>query len=238
MFTALFIGAIIGFVLAMPPGPIGVASIRLGLESGRRATFQLSVGTAILDTIYCLIAIFAASAVQSTLNDFFASYPLISTVFQISVVSGLIVYGIQQFREREKNQLTDEQSLNTPEYLNNLKSKGPFLLGIALALTNIANPTFLPSLAVMSTWVQKMNLFDATAFHFIIFSLGFGIGNFLWLYTLGLIVHKNKHRLSNTSIHKIRQVAGLTFIGFGSWIGLRLVMLTNWANIFKIIFSF
>lgn len=238
MLTALIIGTIIGFVLAMPPGPIAMASIRLGLDHGRKATFQMAFGTAFLDMIYCLIAIFAASAVQSSLNNFFITYPIISAVLQIIIVSGLIFYGIKQFRQREERIITDEIVLETPEYLNNLKSKGPFLLGIALALTNIANPTFLPSLAVMSAWVQKLSLFDTNAIHFFIFSLGFGLGNFLWLYTLGVIVHKNKHRLSDSSIHKIRQFAGLTFIGFGGWIGVRLIMLTNWANIFKIAFTF
>jgi len=238
MLTALIIGTIIGFVLAMPPGPIAMASVRLGLDHGRKATFQMSFGTAFLDMIYCLIAIFAASAVQSSLNNFFNTYPIISTVLQIIVVSGLIFYGFKQFQKRDDKNLDEDPTLNTPEYLKNLKTKGPFLLGIALALTNIANPTFLPSLAVMSAWVQKLSLFDATALHFFTFSLGFGLGNFLWLYTLGVIVHKNKHRLSDSSIDKIRQFAGLTFIGFGGWIGVRLIMLTNWANIFKIAFSF
>lgn len=237
MLTALIIGTIIGFVLAMPPGPIAMASVRLGLDQGRKATFQMAFGTAFLDMIYCLIAIFAASAVQSSLNNFFNTYPIISAVLQIIIVSGLIFYGIKQIKQRDEKELVDD-TIETPEYLNNLKSKGPFLLGIALALTNIANPTFLPSLAVMSAWVQKLSLFDANSTHFFIFSLGFGLGNFLWLYTLGVIVHKNKHRLSDSSIHKIRQFAGLTFIGFGGWIGVRLIMLTNWANIFKIAFSF
>jgi len=238
MLTALIIGTVIGFVLAMPPGPIAMASVRLGLDQGRKATFQLSLGTAFLDMIYCLIAIFAASAVQSSLNNFFATYPIISTVFQIIVVSGLIFYGIKQFKQKDLKNLDEDDAIKTPEYLKSLKTKGPFLLGIALALTNIANPTFFFSLAVMSAWVQKFSLFEATALHFFTFSLGFGFGNFLWLYTLGVIVNKNKHRLSDSSIHKIRQFAGLTFIGFGGWIGVRLIMLTNWANIFKIAFAF
>ncbi len=238
MLTALIIGIIIGFVLAMPPGPIAMTSIRLGLDSGRKATFQMSFGTAMLDMIYCLIAIFAASAVQSTLTNFFTTYPIISAIFQIIIVSGLILYGFKQFKCNKQSEPVDNTAIEPPDYLKNLKTKGPFLLGIALSLTNIANPTFLPSLAVMSAWVQKFNFFEATALHFFTFSFGFGLGNFLWLYLLGLIVYKNKHRLSEASINKIRQFAGLTFIGFGSWIGIRLVMLTNWANIFKIVFSF
>jgi threonine/homoserine/homoserine lactone efflux protein len=238
MLTALIIGSILGFILAMPPGPIAMASIRLGLEKGRRSTFQMSIGTASLDTIYCLMAVFAASAIQNSIMKFFENNPLLSLLFQLSIVLLLVVYGFYQFKKKQPIEQEDILENKTPDYLKRLKNKGPFLLGIALALTNIANPTFLPSLAVMSAWVQKMNLFEAKLLENLVFSFGFGIGNFLWLYLLGFVVSKNKHKISDQSLHMIRQFAGFTFIGFAGWIGYRVVLFTNWANVFKFIFAF
>ncbi len=237
MLTALIIGAVIGFVLAIPPGPIAMASLRLGLEKGRRATFIMSLGTASLDMLYCMMAVFAASTFQAACSEFFDKYPIILLIFQISIICLLLIYGIKQFKQRNSPQQDIIIENKTPRYLNDLKYRGPFLLGVALLLTNIANPTFLPSLTIMSAWVSKIGLFYPGTYENLIFSLGFGAGNFLWLYLLGIIVCKNKHRFSDAYLMKIRQFAGLTFIGFGGLIGYRVLIFTNWANIFKFVFA-
>lgn len=92
---------------------------------------------------------------------------------------------------------------------------------------------FFDSLTIMSAWVQKVGLFPNGLNQNLFFSLGFGIGNFIWLYLLSMIVLKNRHKLSDGSIARIKQFAGATFIGFGGFIGYRVIMFTNWANIFK-----
>ena len=214
MITAIVIGAIIGFVLAMPPGPIAMSVIKIGLDKGRKEAFQMSIGTAIMDMFYCTLAVFTATAIDSTITEFFLHNPILLLFFQISVILGFIIFGIYQFKKQQVKQINRSSSNHIPKFIDNLTKRGPFLLGIALALTNIANPTFLPSLTIISAWTHKFNLFDITLWHNLIFSVGFGLGNFSWLYLLAFIVMKNKHRLSDLTIARIRQFAGLTFIGF------------------------
>jgi Na+-transporting NADH:ubiquinone oxidoreductase subunit NqrE len=90
----------------------------------------------------------------------------------------------------------------------------------------------------MSAWVHKVGLFPNMFHENMIFSLGFGVGNFLWLYILSWIVIRHRHKLSENSISRIKQFAGVTFIGFGGFLGYRALVFTNWAQIFKYAFAF
>jgi threonine/homoserine/homoserine lactone efflux protein len=240
MIISLLIGTVIGIILAMPPGPIAMANIKLGLEKSRKDCVQFSLGTALMDLLYCLIAIFAASAIESAISEYFISNPFLSLFFQFIVVSGLIFFGFKQVRTRKEEieSFRSTKSSKLPTFLLNLKNKGPLFLGISLAFTNLANPTFIPSLTLMSAWVHKFELFQDLIAENLSFSLGFGIGNFIWLYFLSWIVMRNRHKLSEVSILRIKQFAGVTFIGFGGFIGYRIVMFTNWAQIFKYAFVF
>jgi threonine/homoserine/homoserine lactone efflux protein len=238
MLTAIVIGGIIGFILAMPPGPIAMSVIKIGLDNGRKQAFQMSLGTAMMDMFYCTLAVFTASAIDSTISAFFKQNPVILLFFQIAVILLLITFGIYQFKKHQEKQINSTLTKHTPKFIDNLTQRGPFLLGIALALTNIANPTFFPSLTIISAWTHKFNLFEITFLHNVIFSVGFGLGNFAWLYLLAFIVMKNKHKLSEMTLFRIRQFAGLTFIGFGGIIGYRVVVFTNWTQIFKFVLAF
>lgn len=240
MVTAIMIGAALGFILAMPPGPIAMASIKLGLEKSRKECSQFAIGTAAMDVLYCVIAIFAAAAINTAVTYYIISYPLISVIFQFVVVFGMVYFGISQFKKRSAETENMVSTTETPSnsYIQNLKGKGPLFLGIALALTNLANPTFIPSLTIMSSWVQKAELFHNQFSENILFSLGFGIGNFLWLYMLGAIIIYNRHKFSDNTVFRIKQFAGVTFISFGGFIGYRALMFTNWAQIFKFAFVF
>lgn len=237
MLTAIIIGGLIGFILAMPPGPVAMACVKVGLQKGRKECFELSMGTALMDTLYCILAIFAASAVQATLNNYLDNNPIIYLTIQIIIVTLLVYFGILQFRKQKIE--TEEVNLKkSPKFITALKNRGPFLLGIAMAITNIANPSFMSTLMIMTSWVHKLELFVASFSNNLLFSIGFGIGNFLWLFLLAYLVMLNKNKLSETSIIRIKQFAGLTFIGFGGFLGWRLVAFTNWANVFKFAFSF
>ncbi len=241
MIIAIVAGTIIGLVLAMPPGPIAMASIRMGLEKTSKEAFQMALGTAAMDMFYCMIAMFAATAIDNTIGVFLSENPILTIAFQSLIISGLMYYGFLQLKKKKITSLENNHQSNNNYYsrfIDNLKSKGTLMLGLALSLTNIANPTFIPTLTVMTTWVHKLELFTINYQANLLFSVGFGIGNFLWLYLLSIIVKSNKHRISDNYIDRIRQFAGLTFIGFGGIIGWRMLTFTNWSQISKLILLF
>lgn len=224
----------------MPPGPVGVTAIRFGLYDEVKPGVFLAMGTALLDMVFCLLAIFATSAATAAISGFSEEHPIIMLVLQILFVAGFVAYGI--FNLRSRNEKIDPENDKSKKkehskFIENLMTKGPFFLGVAIALTNIPNPTFLPSLAIITTYVHSLNLIDNSTLANSLFAVGFGFGNFLWLYTLIRLVMHFKTKMSSMMITRIRQFTGFTLIGFGTFLGYRLVTVTHWSELLRIVFA-
>lgn len=239
MIYALIAGLIIGLILAMPPGPVAVTAIRLSLEKGLRHGILVGLGTAFMDFIYCLISIFATSAIIHLLNSFFDEFPLLMLIFQIAVVVAVILFGVVNLKQKDKTNNTEiELPGKKLGFLERLTNKGPFLLGIAVAMANVANPTFLPTLAYLTLAVQKTGLIEHTWYSSILFAIGFGAGNFVWIYAISRVIVHYRKRMSLNAIARIHQFAGLTLIGVGTVLGYRILTLTHWAEILRFAFAF
>ncbi|MFA6571667.1 MAG: LysE family transporter [Bacteroidota bacterium] len=239
MLLALFVGIVVGFVLAIPPGPVAVTAMRLGLDKSVRHGMYGAFGTALMDFFYCLLAIFATSTILKLVSNMFDSHPLIMLGFQLLVIISVIVFGVVQFKIKHKvAEPIDIDAQKKVHFLQNLSHKGPFLLGIAVAMANVANPTFLPSLTYVTMNVHALGLIENNVFSNIAFSLGFGFGNFLWLYLLIRVLVHYKDRMSAQFFERIHQFAGFTLIGFGTLLGLRVIVVTRWPEILGFIFAF
>lgn len=239
MFLALIIGLGVGFVMAIPPGPVGVGAMKLALNKGQKTANIFSLGNALMDFFYCTAAIFAATALLNALETFNLQHPVIMLLIQLMIVVGIIVYGIINVRYKSKpEELSDEPKSRTSKFLQFLTHKGPFFLGVAIALANIPNPSFFPTLVFVTSSILKMGLIESGTAENFLFSVGFGAGNFLWfLVLIKLLVHY-KEKFSARSMARLHQFAGFTLIGFGTILGYRIVTITEWSNIFRIVFAF
>lgn len=223
----------------MPPGPVGVTAIKLGLFNGERSGTQLAFGNAMMDFLYSLLAIFATAAATQAINSLSHSYPVVALSFQVIVVLTLLVYGFVNLTSKPKEiDYTNPEQKFESKFLQNLKSRGPILLGVAIALTNLANPTFVPTLAWIAVQVHKYQIIQNSILSNFLFAIGFGLGNFLWIYFLVKMIIRFKERLSDRMLLRIRQFTGATFIGFGTIMGYRLLTLTKWSEIIRFIFAF
>ncbi len=243
MILAILAGFLTGFFLAMPPGPVGVMAINMGVNKGSKAGTQLALGTGFMDFIFCVLAMSMATAVQAALGGFTDDYPHLYLIIQIAIIIALFIYGI--FNVRNKNTQDAEVLQNPAEFSNSkliqyLKNKGPFLLGIAIALTNIPNPTFLPSLtfivSAVKSYAGSHGVYEVNALSSLLFSVGFGIGNFTWLYTLVKLIIRYKDRMSPKLLGKIRQFTGFTFIGFGTILGYKFFAQKG-AEVLRLLFA-
>lgn len=239
MILSLLAGLIIGFVMAMPPGPVAVTAIKFGLEKGAKHGYQIGLGTGLIDFFYCIIAVFATSAFLAILGDFTDKYPLLTLFIQLSIVAGMMVYGYLTLKSK-KNPLEDGAEIQTNKFkfFDRLAHRGTFFFGIAVALANIANPTFMPSLAYVSLNVQKLGLIELTTLGNLSYALGFGIGNFLWIYFLIRLLTHYRSKFSDKFIVMIKKFAGFTLIGFGSILGYRVLEFTKWSEILRFVFAF
>ncbi len=239
MIAAIIVGTIVGFVIAIAPGPVSVTAAKMTLFNSKQNAYTLGYATAFVDFIFALVATFAATAVSAAISDFAKDNSFIVGLLQISIVLGFIVFGIYSLMKSKKIKADNfyQQAEKGNKYLAQLQTKGPLIFGAAIAFSNIANPTFLPSLTYISMQVQNMNFFHIEPATKIFYALGFGLGNFLWLALLINIISLNKHRMSIKFQQRIHQFAGITFISFGTILGYRLFQIIHWPDILRIIFA-
>ena len=238
MIISLLFGTIIGIILALPPGPVGITAIKYGLFRGSRSGMELALGNAVMDFIYSLVMIFATTAASQAVGTFAKDYPYFSTLIQIAVVIVFFAVGIINLRNKY-----DSFDYNNPDKAYNsrffslIKQRGPILLGAAIALTNLANPTFVPTLAWISINVHTFGLFENNILNNLFYALGFGLGNFIWITLLVKLIVRYKHKLSENMLVRIRQFAGFTFLSFGTLLGYRVLSITKWGEIIRLIFA-
>lgn len=239
MIISLLIGTILGIALALPPGPVGITAIKFGLSRGSKPGTELALGNAILDFFYSFVMIFATSAATLAVSSFADTYPYISTIIQISVVLVFLAAGIWNLSSTNTNfDYNNPDTAFNSRFFTLFKKRGPILLGAAIALTNLANPTFIPALALISMKVHSLNLFENNFLNNFSYAIGFGLGNFLWITILVKSVIKYKHKLSENMLLRIRQFAGFTFLSFGTILGYRVFTITKWTEFIRFILAF
>jgi len=225
-------GWTIVFVLAMPPGPISIYSIKSATERGLKNGLLIGLGASVLDVFYSFTAMMATSAIVGKYNTFTRDYPFADFLLRAAIILFLIIYGIIELRKSAVlSQKADEKILKKEESaLRFLKKfKGPFFIGVAMALVNAVHPTFLPALAAQAVtvqhngWVTPGRIPEITAF-----ALGFGTGNMAWMYVRLKIVLRFKHHMSQGFMENLRKGVAVMFIVFGAYLGIRVLALTNW----------
>lgn len=241
--VALITGTLLGFVLAIPPGPVSVTALKIGLDKGFKPAFLFSLGNFAIEIIYSLIAVFAATAVITALSEFSDKHPIVSFIIQLSIALAIILIGFMQLRLKKKNEKIEEIKISRKaKFLNLLMTRGPFLLGIGITITNIANPTYLPGITFITTGFQKFllqnNILIPSFLNNIIFAVGFGLGNCLWLNLIAKLIVTFKSRMSDKLVIRIRKFAGITLIGVGTFLGMKIITAVKWGELFRIILAF
>lgn len=240
MLTAAIIGIVAGMVLAMPPGLAGVGAMKYGLFTGIKPGNWFALANGVMDFVYCFLAVLATSAIAEDLINTSNQYPVLMLLFQLVIVSVLIFFGFRSFREgqHQKDSIRNKKLIKKRDWVSKFEDKGPFLFGLAIAFTNAANPTFFGSLLSLTGYMHAQQLLGESLTIQTIFAAGFGLGNFLWLMILMRLINKFRHRLSENMMARIQQLAGISFIGFGTLIGGKVLFFTKWGEILKYVFAF
>lgn len=213
---AFVAGLVVGYILAVPPGPIGLAAVRTALRSGSRSAEQLAIGAGLLDLLYCFFTMTASAELLALVR--IDNHPTPAITASGVLVSMLIcLLGLYQFRNPVALRVDSSADERTgPVH--------PFMKGVAYALANLANPTFIPSLLVMSAYMVALGVVNAQYMDRIWFAAGFGIGNYLWLVTLVRTILRYRERLPEQTFVVAQRIMSAAVIVFGLVAGLRLIM--------------
>ena len=196
-------GAILGFAIAAPVGPIGILCLRKTLQFGRFSGLFSGLGAAVADTIYGLIAAFGLTFI----SDFFLTQQLWLRFFG----GGFLFYlGARTFFAKALP--------FTPPRVMHKTLWADFFSTLFLTLSSpMTIFSFLAVFAGFGLISAKENYTDATWL-----VSGIFCGSTLWWLILSEGVTYFRHRVSQKIMTGINRCAGLLIIGFGlfSWFSL------------------
>ncbi len=194
---SLLRGAILGFAIAAPVGPIGVLCIRRTLAEGRLRGFITGMGAATADAFYGGVAAFGLTAISTFLLDQRLWIHLIGAVL-------LIVLGVRTL-------LSQPAPLTTGEPLDRAGDHSRIYLG-TLFLT-LTNPTTILSFVAIFAGTGLVGAHHAAS---VAMSLVLGVfaGSALWWLTLSGVVNLVRHRLAPDALRWINRGSGAILIGF------------------------
>jgi threonine/homoserine/homoserine lactone efflux protein len=193
-------GLIVGFVIAVPIGPIGILCARRTLTHGRRAGFVSGMGAATADVFYGFIAAFGLTII----SDILLSYQ-----FWIRLAGGAILcfLGIRTFIEKP-----ERKSLLLMLRKKKKRHAGMYTSTFFLTLTNPM--TMFPLAAVFAGLGLAGARADLLAAFILV--LGVFLGSALWwLFLLG-VFSVFKRRFNTHELQWINRIAGLIIASFGA----------------------
>lgn len=217
MFTALLLGLLLGFTLSIPPGPLSLAFMKKAVGKQYREAMLVGTGAALMDVFYNLLAAFASSALVVWLSSFFLENRWVSVLFQVLCFLILIVLGIRYLMDKhdpKAERTIIERERAQEERARKMGHGSPFFLGTLIAFTNLATPTFLPSMIAVISYLHAQGILERSFSASLFYSIGFGIGTTLWFAVMLRFIMKHHAKLSAAFITTIFKFAGGAFILF------------------------
>jgi threonine/homoserine/homoserine lactone efflux protein len=228
MVTALLVGLVVGFVLAIPPGPIAMACVQQGLAGQAREGLALVLGASAMDIVYALLAAFASSALVEALWGLVLHHAWTLLAFQGGCIVVLVVLGLRYCRSTTPG----DAARARPEAQDRPRGDAsPYLHGVLIALTNLASPTFLPSLIFAMSLLHVRGWVGHAVGDHVMYALGFGGGGALWFVLLLRTLTYLRAQVSPTVIPMMYRVAGGVFLLFAGMLTYNMVTTTAWSRL-------
>lgn len=234
LLATILLGIAGGFVLSIPPGPLAIAVTKQGIEGSFRAGMTLVFGAALMDVVYMLMSTFASSAIVQALEKLIKQTLWFPVLFQIACIVLLLYLGIRYFTPDRCEKATNENEKAERAQEERARKMGhatPFFIGLLIAVTNLATPTFLPSMIAFvgllhgGGWLQRGMLPS------VLFSVAFGMGTLLWFFCVLRILMRYRKSISGNFVQNIYRFAGGTLITFAAVIAYHTVTTTQWAHL-------
>lgn len=215
--VAFLVGIILGLVISIPVGPISLTALSKGMRDGFKPAFLMGIGTAFMETLYCLLAMFGMGAlVEHSLGN------IVVQVFSFSILltlglRNLIVYP-KRIYSGENNITTNGNGNGKLNFIKKYHIHSTFLVG---AVLYALNPTFIIFWITIAGFVQSTNLIG-NSFDNFFFAFGVGSGIVLWFYLLLKFVH-NFIRFKTKLVARFHYISGVILLGFAVYIGIEIL---------------
>ncbi|MDD8025953.1 MAG: LysE family transporter [Acidobacteriota bacterium] len=195
------IGLLIGFIAAIPLGPINVFIISQTMKRDFFHGFMGGITACVLDTGYCLVAILGMSHITSLINRWVILLKAVAALFMFAI-------SVRLYFQSKKGRKPKSEKIEVK------KSPKPIL---AVFLMYISNPTLLAfwlgtaGMVTSHYWVTNDGL---TPY---LFALACGLGGVLWYFILTRYVAKYHHMFSPKTFRRIFVGMALILFTFGAY---------------------
>ena len=201
-FSAVILGAVIGFLVAAPVGPVAVLCIQRTLTDGRGVGYSTGLGAAIADTVFGALAIFSVVFVQSFLSDHHNVVRLVGGGILI-VMGAWGVFGRKKLRRSEE--AAKRPGIDHATLLQAFASA--FVVTIVNPITIVA---FISIFAAVGVSVRTEGLIDSW-----ILITGVFIGALFWWALLVSITAIFRQRFTDRGLRWLNRISGVMIMGFG-----------------------
>ncbi|MFN5060038.1 MAG: LysE family translocator [Chloroflexota bacterium] len=183
---ALWRGIGMGFMIAVPVGPIGLLCIRRTLAHGWRAGFASGLGAATADTLYGFLAA--------------AGLTFLTTLQRPAAMLGgfLLLY------------MAWQTATSIPTHQATVRHSNMYLSTLALTITN---PMTIIVFLGMFAGLSGVNTLDTTSA--ILLVLGVGLGSTIWWLMLSHITARLGRDISPNGMRWINRISGILIGAFG-----------------------
>jgi threonine/homoserine/homoserine lactone efflux protein len=234
MLLSLAVGLVAGFILAIPPGPIAVAVIKNAFSGNTRDGVKIAASASAMDIIYALVAAFASSALVSTLKDKLSGNALLLLGFQVVAIVVLVVLGVRYLKSSPDSIKSSEEKEEMQEKrAERMGYTSPWFVGLAIAITNLASPTFLPSFIFVIGLLQGHGWVGARAMDSIFYAVGFGAGAMVWFFALLRTLSSLRDKLSPNFTTIIYNIAAGSMLIFACVLTYNVIASTPWSTLFS-----
>ena len=183
----ILVGILIGFVAAIPLGPVNVYVISQAMKRDFVHGLMAGLTSAVLDFIYCLVAVLGLTQVTALMNRWLVVLKVVAAAFLILIAVRLFL------QSKEKKEAF--RSKHATSF-----SARPMLAVLALYISNPALYFFWIGQAAWVTshgWVGNSTLND------VVFALACGTGGALWNLILTFYVSKYHKQFSAKTFRTI-----------------------------------
>jgi threonine/homoserine/homoserine lactone efflux protein len=195
-------GAVIGFSIAAPVGPIGALCIRTTLTDGRTAGLCTGFGAAAADAVYGVLAVAGISAVSAA---------LIGSAFWLHLIGGafLCYLGITSLMASAPENSTTPSDDNVT---GSGRAQGYFKMFSSTFFLTLSNPMTIMCFSAVFAGIGGLAC-SATAAPLVV--TGVFLGSCCWWLVLTAAVAALKAKLSASAIGWINRASAAVVIGFG-----------------------
>ncbi|MDP4199461.1 MAG: LysE family transporter [Bacteroidota bacterium] len=230
MILAVIVGAITGWLLSMPIGPVNAAAISRTLRYSYRYGLAVGIGAALMDVIYC------GGAAQ--INQFLVESPIINLVFQLVGFAALLWLGLRQLLQKHQSAASPQDDPKLGEALENVAMKkmhigsrsiaGPFVLGVLLYATNVmAIPEWIIIAGLWRGWGILGTGVDINA----AFAVGAGLGTAGWFILLIGWISRRHRGFKISTMKRINLGMGIAMLVFSAYFAYAIIFETHWSSV-------